>query len=156
MWWAKYIPLKCIFKESLKNGALPETWKTANEVPAHKKEYKSPVKNCHLISLLPIFDKIFKTVIYSSLFNYFISNKLFTPCQSDFVLGYSRIAQLLTIIRKIQTEFGVKPEVDVRGVFLDISNAFDKVWHDSLLYKLKPYDVQVQLLSIWRNYLQKR
>ena len=77
-----------------------------------------------------------------------ISNKLFTPCQSGFVLGYSRIAQLLSITHKIQTEFGQKPEVNVRGVFLDISNAFDKVWHDSLLYKLKPSDVQVQLLLI--------
>ena len=75
-------------------------------------------------------------------------NKRFTLCQSGFVLGYSRIAQLLTIIQKIQTELGEKSEVDVRGVFLDISNAFDKVWHDSLLYKLKPCDVQVEILLI--------
>ena len=156
MWWAKYIPLKRIFKESLKNDALPEAWKTANEVPVHKKEDKCLVKNYHLISLLPIFGKIFERVTYSSPFNYFMSNKVFTPCQSGFVLGYSRIAQLLTIIHKIQTKFGVNPEVDVRGAFLDISNAFDKVWHDSLLYKLKPYDVKVQLLPIWRNYPQKR
>ena len=120
------------------------------------KKDKCLVKNYHLISLLPIFGKIFERVIYSSLFNYLISNKLFTPCQSGFVLWYSRIAQLLSITHKIQTEFGEKPEVNMRGIFLDISNAFDKVWHDSLLYKLKPSDVQVQLLLIWRNYLQKR
>ena len=156
MWWVNYIPLKCIFKDSLKNSALPEIWKTANEVPVHKKEDKCLVKNYHLISLLPVSGKIFERVICSSLFNYFIRNKLFTLCQSGFVLGYSRIAQLLTIIQKIQTELGEKPEVDVRGVFLDISNAFDKVWHDSLLYKLKPYGFQVELLLIWRNYLQKR
>ena len=46
-----------------------------------------------------------------------MSNKVFTPCQSGFVLGYSRIAQLLTIILKVQTEFREKVEVDVRGVF---------------------------------------
>ena len=26
---------------------------------------------------------------------------------------------------------------EVRGVFLDISKAFDKVWHNSLTYKLQ-------------------
>ena len=42
------------------------------------------------------------------------------------------------------------------GVFLDIYKAFDTVWHDGLLYKLKAYGVQGELLSRLRNYLQKR
>ena len=44
----------------------------------------------------------------------------------------------------------------MRGVFLDISKAFDKVSHDGLLYKLKAYGVQGELLSLLKNYLQKR
>ena len=73
------IPPKIIFDKSLKNGVFPEIWKRANIVPVHKKEDKSLVKNYRPISLLPIFGKIFERVIYNSLFNYFISNKLFTP-----------------------------------------------------------------------------
>ena len=42
------------------------------------------------------------------------------------------------------------------GVFLDIYKAFDTVWHDGLLYKLKACGVQGELLSRLRNYLQKR
>ena len=53
------------------------------------------------ISLRPIFDKMFKTIIYNSLFNYFLCNKIFTPSQSDFLLGDSCIAQLLSTIMKI-------------------------------------------------------
>ena len=149
------IPLKIIFDESLKNGVFPEIWKRAYVVPVHKKD-KGLVKNYHPISLLPIFGKIFERVIYNSLFNYFLSNKLFTPSQSGFLAGDSCIAQLLSIIREIQTAFDENPTADVRGVFLDISKAFDKVWHDGLLYKLKAYDVQGELLSLLRNYLQKR
>ena len=42
----------------------------------------------------------------------------------------------------------------MRGVFLDISKAFDKVWHDSLTFKLKTYGIEGELLSLLENYLQ--
>ena len=47
------------------------------------------------------------------------------------------------------------PAQDVRGIFLDISKAFDKVWHDGLLFKLKTYDVKGELLNLLRNYLHE-
>ena len=90
------------------------------------------------------------------MFNYFLSNKLFTPSQSGFLPGDSSIAQLLSIIHEIQTAFDNNPTVDVRGVFLDISKAFDKVWHDGLVFKLKSYGVEGELLSLLKNYLQSR
>ena len=131
-----YCNSKNYFKGIIKNGVFSEIWKRANVVLVHKKQDKSLVKNYRPISLLPIFGKIFETVIYNSLFNYFISNKLFTLSQSGFFPGDSCIAQFLPIIHEIQTDFDNNPAVDVRGVFLDISKAFDKLWHDGLLYKL--------------------
>ena len=44
----------------------------------------------------------------------------------------------------------------MRGVFLDISKAFDKVWQISLLFKLKVYGVDGELLSPLENYLENR
>ena len=73
------------------------------------------------------FAKIFKRVIYNSLFNYFISKRLFTPSQSDFLLENSCITQLLSIIPEIQTAIDENTTADMRSVFLDISKAFDKV-----------------------------
>ena len=106
------------------------------------------VKNYRPISLLPIFGKMFERVIYNSLFNYCQSNRLFTPSQSGFLPGNSFIAQLLSIIHEIRTAFDEKPTVDVRGVFLDISKAFDKVCHDGIIFKLKSYGVEGELLSL--------
>ena len=114
------------------------------------------IRNYRPISLLPIFGQIFERVIYNSLFNHFLSNKLFTPSQSSFLPGDSCIAQLLSIIHEIQTVFDSNPTVDVRGGFLDISKAFDKVWHDGLIFKLKSYGVEGELLSPLKNYLQHR
>ena len=96
-------------------------------------------------------------IIYNSLFNYFQSNRLFTtPFQSGFLPGDSCIPQLLSIIHEIQTAFDENSTVDVRGVFLDISKAFDKVWHDGIIFKLKSYGVEGELLSLLKNYLKNR
>ena len=89
------------------------------------------------------------------MFNYLLNNKLFTPSQSDFLPGDSSNAQLLSIVHEIQTAFDNNPTVDVTGVFLDISKAFDKVWH-GLIFKLKSYSVEGELLSLLKNYLQNR
>ena len=40
----------------------------------------------------------------------------------------------------------------MRGTFLDISKAFDKVWHEGLVFKLKTYSVEGKLLKLLENY----
>ena len=47
----------------------------------------------------------------------------------------------------------MKIQHQVRGVFLDISKAFNKVWHDGIFFKLKACGVEGELLSILKNYL---
>ena len=69
------------------------------------------------IGLLPIFGKIFKGIIYNSLFNHFLSNKLFMPSESGFIPGDSCIAQLLSIIPEVQTDFYNIPTVDLEMQF---------------------------------------
>ena len=74
--------------------------------------------------------------------------------QSGFLTGDLCIAQLLLIIHEIKASFDSNPFADVRGVFLDISKAFDKNWHKALLYKLKSYGVEGELLSLLECYLR--
>ena len=52
--------------------------------------------------------------------------------------------------------FDCNPPLDVRSVYLDISKAFDRVWHDGLIYKLKQCGVSGQLLFLVQNFLKNR
>ena len=150
------LPLKMIFEAALNDGVFPDDWKKGNIVPVHKKDLKTMLINYRPISLLPIFAKIFEKIIFTSIFEYFIENQLFTVCQSGFFTADSCTSQLLSVKHKIQISFDESPPIDVRGILLDISKAFDKVWHKGLIYKLKLYGISDNVLKLIENYLMER
>ena len=45
---------------------------------------------------------------------------------------------------------------ELRAVFLDISRAFDRVWHDGLLFKLSQIGIEGQALNIVKDFLKNR
>ena len=45
---------------------------------------------------------------------------------------------------------------DVRSVFLGISKAFDKVWHDGIIFKLKQNGISCNFLNLLFNFLRNR
>ena len=146
--------LELIFESCIKHGKFPNEWKMANVVPVHKKSDKQILKNYRPVSLLPICGKVFERLIYNSLFEYFIENDLISPNQSGFKPGDSCTNQLISITHEIYQSFD--DGFEVRGVFLDISKAFDKVWHNGLIYKLKQNGVAGDLLDTLTNFLKER
>ena len=46
--------------------------------------------------------------------------------------------------------------VEVRSVFLDISEAFDKVWHDGIIFKLTQNDILENLLNLFCKFLNEK
>ena len=62
----------------------------------------------------------------------------------------------MSIVHEINSSFDCDPTTDVSGVFLDISKALDKVWHEGILFKLKKYGVNGKVLTLLTNYLHER
>ena len=85
---------------------------------------------------------------------FFISNNLISPNLSALKLGDSWVSQLLSITHEIFKSFD--DGLEVRGVFLDISKAFDKVWHERLMFKLKQNGISGDLLQILSDFLSNR
>ena len=150
------LPLKIVFTNCLRRGLFPEIWKLANVVPVHKKNEKNLKRNYRPISLLPVFGKILEKLIYDSLYSHLESQELLSPNQSGFRPGDSTVNQLLSIKHTIFKAFDCNPPLDVRSVYLDISKAFDRVWQDGLIYKLKRCGVSGQLLSLIQSFLKDR
>ena len=125
-------------------------------VPIHKKEDKGLLKNYRPISFLPICAKIFEKLLFKHLYNYFHSNNLITEKQSGFQTGDSTANQFIDLVNEIHCSFDNNKSLEVRSVSMDISKAFDKVWHEGLLFKLKQNGVEEPLLNLFTSYLANR
>ena len=72
-------------------------------------------------------------MIYDSLYEHLTANELLNPNQSGFRPNDSTINQLISIVHTTFFAFDCNPPLDVRSVYLDISKAFDRVWHEGLI-----------------------
>ena len=144
-------PLKIIYENILLSGIYPDIWKSANLTPIHKKGDKQLVNNYR-----PICGKILEKVVFNQLYTFFISNNLITTNQSCFCSGDSTTNQLLPLVDKILASFDSRNFLEVMSVFLDISKAFDKVWHEGLIFKLNKMVSQAMSSIFLINYLSGR
>ena len=149
-------PLYLIFEKCLETGVYPTSWKRANIILVHKKNSRQSKNNYRPISLLPIFGKIFEKLLFDTIYKHLCDHSLITPNQSGFRPGDSTINQLLSITHTIYTAFEDVPSSETRAVFLDLSKAFDRVWHEGLLYKLECNGIGGNLLGLIKDFLRDR
>ena len=104
--------------------------------------------------MLPICGKILERLIFNEMFRLLIENSLIFSNQSGFKTGDSCVNQLLSITHEIYKSFD--DGFEVRGVFLDISKAFDKVWYKGIIFKLKQNSTSGKLFSVLFDFLKDR
>ena len=83
------------------------------------------------------------------MYDYLISNDLITRNQSGFRPGDSTTNQLSGLVNEIHKSF--ENRLEVRAIFFDISKAFDKVWHEGLVYKLEQNGITGKCLPFFKN-----
>ena len=105
---------------------------------------------------MPICGQVFEKIIFNSLFVYSNDNDLLNNNQSSFRPGDLSLNQLISITHDIYKAFDANPSLEVRGVFLDFSKAFDKVSHDGLLYKLRRMGICGEYLGLIDLFLSDR
>ena len=143
-----------IFNKSLQLAKFPALWKKANVLPIYKKAEDFITTNYRPVSLLSILAKIFEKIVFKYLYNYFRDHFLISVWQSGFVPGSSTITQFIEIYDQFCK--AVNNGKEIRVVFLDISKAFDRVWHKGLLHKLRKCGITGRLLDWLKDYLTDR
>ena len=108
------------------------------------------------MSLLHVFEKTFEKLTFKSLFEYLDEHKLLSEHQSGFRPNDSYTNQLLPIVHDIYTDFDADSTLEVWVVLLDMSKAFDKVWHQGLIYKLGPVGISGEALAFISSYFNNR
>ena len=135
-------------------GIFPETWKSAKVIPLFKGGDKSEVSNYRPISLLPLPSKIIEKVIHSRLTEFYSIHNILTGNQDGFRKGRSTIDTIANFTDDISVNIN-KGECTL-AAFVDFKKAFDTVYHDILIQKLKYTGVQGKNLDLLTNYLSNR
>ena len=124
-----------LFNAILRLGFFPLSWKKS-EIVMIPKPGKDPtqVKSYRPISLLSILSKMFESVLIKKIMPHIHTNSIIPDHQFGFRKSHSPIEQVHRIVHRIGKAFENKEYCS--ALFIDISQAFDKVWHDGLLYKI--------------------
>ena len=147
-------PLTKLLNICIETNKFPSMWKKANVIPIYKKDDKENVGNYRPVSILPSLSKIFERIIFKNMFNFIQDNNLLTKHQSGFKPNDSTVNQLAYLYHTFSEAMDKRKEIQV--VFCDISKAFDRVWHEGLLFKLNKIGISGNLLNLIRNYLSGR
>ncbi|MFZ2538543.1 MAG: reverse transcriptase family protein [Oscillospiraceae bacterium] len=146
-------PISFIINKSLKDGIFPDKWKLSHVVPIHKKGDKQLKVNYRPISLLSNTSKVLERIVYN-IYNYCITNDILTHKNSGFKKFDGTINQLLHLVNKIY--MGFDNEMEIAVIFLDVTKAFDRVWHEGLLLKLNRIGIKGNLFKWCQSYLSNR
>lgn len=136
-------------------GYFPSSWKEAEISVIHKpnkpKQFPSSYRP---ISLLSCLSKILEKIIQKRLIYFTEATNAVPPYQFGFRPHHSTVHQLLRISETIVRGFERKEHSTV--AFLDVGQAFDKVWHNGLFFKLKKIGLPKYLQLLLKSFLNNR
>ena len=135
-----------LLKKCLKKSCFSDCWKVSLVVPKFEiAGERSKANNSHPVSLLSVVSKVFEKLVNNRMIDHLEKCCLFT----DFHFGFrssQSTADLLTVVSD-RIAWAFNRSRATQALALDISKAFDRVWHAGLLHKCKSYGISVQIFG---------
>ena len=149
-----YIPAE-LFNMCLKESCFPDCWKVSSVVTVFKNVGdRSTAKTNPPVSLLSVVSKVFEKLVNNRIVDHLEKCGLFSDFQNGF--RFSRSTADLQTVLSDRIAWGFNRSGATRAAALDISKAFDRVWHADLLQKLKSYGISGQIFGLISSFLSNR
>ena len=145
-----------LFKASLTQSDIPDTWRQALISPLFKGEKKdcNKAENYRPISLTSISCKVIEHILHSNITKHLENNNILTDLQHGFRKHRSCKTQLIKTVNDLAKSMNHGEQID--SILLDFSKAFDKVCHRKLLLKLEHYGIRRRNLHWIKKFLENR
>lgn len=116
-------PLTHIYNTSFMTCVFPDKWKSAKVKPLYKKEEKQNIKNYRPISILSVFSKILKKLMFNRITAFLDDTKSLTGAQNGFRKGKCIETVIQSFIEHTQETLDKRTQAT--GIFIDLSKAYD-------------------------------
>jgi len=93
-----------------------------------------------------------ESIIRDHVMNFFFENSYFSNKQYGFIKGRSTVLQLIMDDWTAQLDYGGETDV----IYTDFANAFDTLPHQRLLFRLKTYNINTDLVAWVSEFLCNR
>lgn len=144
-----------IINSCFKQYYFPKAWKQAKILAFPKPgKPKANPKNYRPISLLDTLSKVMESILLARLLKFISNNDLLPNEQFGFRSKHSTNHALMRLVEDISK--GFNNNQTTVAVFLDVEKAFDRVWHEGLIYKLIKMKFPDCYIKIIANYLSGR
>jgi hypothetical protein len=144
-----------IMNISWTSGNIPQGWREATMVPILKAGNDSTSANSYRpISITSCLCKTMERIVNNRLKYYLEKEQLLSPQQAGFRQCYSTEDQATYLSQEVEDAF--QENNLVQAVWIDLKKAFDKVWKEGLLWKMRKCKIKGNLYKWTKSYLHNR
>ena len=147
--------LCCLVNTTWRTSGVPKAWRTAQIIPLLKNG-KPPgeAKSYRPISLTSCIGKLAERMVNNRIYWYLENSNSLNPHQAGFRKGSSTEDQLFKLSQDIQDGFQEKKHTV--AIFVDLQQAYDRVWRKGLLKKMMGLGIHGKLYKWIKFFLTDR
>lgn len=147
-------PVVRLFNIIFSQGIFPDKWCKGYINPIFKKGDKEDPSNYRGITINSCLGKLFTKILNNRLSKFLTDNKIIKDEQIGFTKN-KRTTDHMFVLKTLVESHTMKGSKPLYTCFVDFKSAFDTVWHEGLLYKLRKSGVSDKFYNIIKNMYSK-